>query len=59
MTVFADTESSEDKEDHPMVVDQNALREWPRLFGLLLTDFITGWPYSMEIERDLSEQQQY
>jgi hypothetical protein len=32
--------------------------EWHRLFGLLLTDFFTGSPYVVEVERDLSWQQQ-
>jgi hypothetical protein len=34
------------------------LRDWHRLFGLLLTDFFTGSPFSVEVERDLSVQQQ-
>ncbi len=42
-----------------MAVDRNALRDWHRLFGLLLTDFFTGSPFSVEVERDLSEQQQF
>src|SRR5207245_6495393 len=29
-----------------------------RLFGLLLTDFFTGSPFRVEVERDLSVQQQ-
>src|SRR5437588_11232924 len=41
-----------------MVVDRDALRDWHRLFGLLLTDFFTGSPFTVEVERDLSEQQQ-
>jgi hypothetical protein len=32
--------------------------DWHRLFGLLLTDFFTGSPYVVGVERDLSEQQQ-
>jgi len=32
--------------------------EWHRLFGLLLTDFFAGSPFAVEIERDLSTQQQ-
>jgi hypothetical protein len=39
--------------------DRDALREWHRLFGLLLTDFFTGSPFTVEVERDLSEQQQF
>jgi hypothetical protein len=35
--------------------DQDALRDWHRLFGLLLTDFFTGSPFTVEVERDLSE----
>jgi hypothetical protein len=42
-----------------MAVDREALRDWHRLFGLLLTDFFTGSPFIVEIERDLSEQQQF
>jgi hypothetical protein len=34
------------------------LRQWHRLFGLLLTDFFTDSPFTVEVERDLSEQQQ-
>src|SRR5580692_11303794 len=42
-----------------MVIDRNALRDWHRLFGLLLTDFFTDSPFIVEVERDLSEQQQF
>jgi hypothetical protein len=35
-----------------------ALRDWHRLFGLLLTDFFTRSPFTVEVERDLSVQQQ-
>jgi hypothetical protein len=31
---------------------------WHRLFGLLLTDYFTGSPFVVELERDLSHQQQ-
>ena len=41
-----------------MTQDQEALRDWHRLFGLLLTDFFTGLPFVVEVERDLSQQQQ-
>jgi hypothetical protein len=34
------------------------LRDWHRLFGLLLADFFTGSPFAVEVERDLSQQQQ-
>src|SRR5258707_4246443 len=32
--------------------------EWHRLFGLVLTDFFAGSPFAVEVERDLSVQQQ-
>ncbi len=32
--------------------------DWHRLFGLILTDFFTGSPYVVELEKDLSVQQQ-
>jgi hypothetical protein len=35
------------------------LRDWHRLFGLLLTDFFAGSPFIVEVERDLSQQQQF
>src|SRR5437588_11057527 len=41
-----------------MAVDPNVLRDWHRLFGLLLTDFFTNSPFTVEVERDLSQQQQ-
>src|SRR3954447_13857293 len=41
-----------------MAIDKEALRDWHRLFGLLLTDFFTGSPFAVEVERDLSVQQQ-
>jgi hypothetical protein len=34
------------------------LRDWHRLFGLLLTDFFSDSPFVVEVERDLSVQQQ-
>jgi hypothetical protein len=40
-----------------MAVDRGSLRDWHRLFGLLLTDFFTGSPFVVEVERDLSVQQ--
>src|SRR5207253_5917944 len=46
------------EEGNPMAVDRDALRDWHRLFGLLLTDFFTGSPFTVEVERDLSQQQQ-
>jgi hypothetical protein len=42
-----------------VAVDRDALRNWHRLFGLLLTDFFTGSPFTVEVERDLSLQQQF
>jgi len=45
--------------DDPMAGERDVLRDWHRLFGLLLTDFFTGLPFTVEIERDLSEQQQF
>jgi hypothetical protein len=41
-----------------MAVERDALRDWHRLFGLLLTDFFSGSPFVVEVERDLSQQQQ-
>jgi hypothetical protein len=41
-----------------MAVEREGLRDWHRLFGLLLADFFTGSPFSVEVERDLSQQQQ-
>jgi len=42
-----------------MAADQPTLRDWHRLFGLLLTDYFTGSPFVVEVERDLSVQQQF
>ena len=33
--------------------------DWHRLFGLLLTDFFTGSPFGVELEKDLSIKQQF
>jgi hypothetical protein len=41
-----------------MTAAREELRDWHRLFGLLLTDFFSGSPFSVEVERDLSVQQQ-
>ena len=41
-----------------MAVEREALRDWHRLFGLFLIDFFTGSPFVVEVERDLSVQQQ-
>ncbi len=35
------------------------ITNWHRLFGIFLTDFFTGTPYTVELEKDLSLQQQY
>jgi hypothetical protein len=42
-----------------MVEERDELRDWHRLFGLLLYDFFTGSPFTVEVERDLSQQQQF
>jgi len=34
-------------------------RQWHRLFGLTLTDFFTGSSYQVELEKDLSQKQQF
>ncbi len=41
-----------------MATNRLELRDWHRLFGLLLMDFFTGSPFVVEVERDLSSQQQ-
>jgi hypothetical protein len=41
-----------------MAGQREALRDWHRLFGLLLTDLFSGSPFVVEVERDLSVQQQ-
>jgi hypothetical protein len=41
-----------------MAGKREPLRDWHRLFGLLLTDFFTGSPFVVEVERDLSQQRQ-
>src|SRR5438874_4862034 len=41
-----------------MAAEREGLRDWHRLFGLLLTDFFSGSPFVVEVERDLSAQQQ-
>jgi hypothetical protein len=42
-----------------MADERTSLRDWHRLFGLLLTDFFADSPFTVEIERDLSVQQQF
>jgi hypothetical protein len=41
-----------------MAKSREALRDWHRLFGLLLTDYFRDSPFTVEVERDLSVQQQ-
>jgi hypothetical protein len=41
-----------------VAVERQALQDWHRLFGLLLTDFFSRSPFAVEVERDLSQQQQ-
>jgi hypothetical protein len=41
-----------------MAGERQALRDWHRLFGLLLADLFSGSPFVVEVERDLSVQQQ-
>ncbi len=41
-----------------MAGERIGLRDWHRLFGLLLIDFFTDSPFVVDLERDLSEQQQ-
>jgi hypothetical protein len=45
-------------EDRPMAAEGEGQRDWHRLFGLLLTDFFSGSAFTVEVERDLSAQQQ-
>jgi hypothetical protein len=46
------------REGSPMTREREELRDWHRLFGLLLTDYFTDSPFAVEVERDLSVQQQ-
>ncbi len=41
-----------------MAGERDAQRDWHRLFGLLLIDLFSGSPFTVEVERDLSVQQQ-
>ncbi len=36
----------------------NEQRDWHRLFGLILTDFFSGTPFRVEMEKDLSLKKQ-
>lgn len=42
-----------------MAGERDAPRDWHRLFGLLLADFFTDLPFTVEVERALSVQQQF
>lgn len=42
-----------------MADERDVLRDWHRLFGLFLIDFFTDSPFTVEVERDLSAQQQF
>jgi hypothetical protein len=44
---------------YKMATEPQTLRDWHRLFGLLLSDFFTGSPFVVEVERDMSVQQQF
>jgi len=35
------------------------VRQWHRYFGVLLIDNLTGMPFSVELEKDLSRKQQF
>src|SRR5438094_362084 len=39
-----------------MTVEQEALRDWHRLFGLLLMDFFSGSPFQVEVEGELPQE---
>lgn len=42
-----------------MALERDAPRDWHRLYGLLLIDFFTGSSFLVEVERDMSQQQQF
>jgi hypothetical protein len=42
-----------------MASEQEDFRDWHRLFGLLLTDYFTDSPFAVDVERDMSVQQQF
>src|SRR5438552_16070167 len=56
--VVSPRDPGDNKEGRPMAVEREGQRDWHRLFGLLLTDFFTGTPFTVDVERDLSQQQQ-
>ena len=41
-----------------MAVEREGLRDWHRIFGVMLIDFFIRSPFTVETERDLSQQQQ-
>jgi hypothetical protein len=41
-----------------METERSSLRDWHRLFGAMMTDLFTGSPFVVEVERDVSMQQQ-
>jgi len=47
------------RETPPTAGEREALRDWHRLFGLLLIDFFSGTSFVVEVERDMSLQQQF
>lgn len=42
-----------------MADDQQTPHDWHRLFGMMMTDLFTGAPFAVELERDVSIQQQF
>ena len=42
-----------------MPVERDAPRDWHRAYGLLWIDFFKGSPFLVEVERDMSHQQQF
>jgi hypothetical protein len=49
----------ESREGRALAVEREALRDRHRLFGLLRTDFFSGSPFVVEVERDRSVPQQF
>ncbi len=41
-----------------MAEEADSSRSWHRLFGVILTDFFTGCPFEVEVEKDLSLKKQ-
>jgi hypothetical protein len=39
--------------------ESSSPRDWHRVYGLLWIDFFTKSPFLVEVERDMSQQQQY